>query len=327
MTSLKNTRSRTAKPAHLCFAPYALCLLLVGGAPLAGAEGEPPAPASGDAALTPAELAKSRELQDLAAESKALLVTLNESDEKPVSALPQAEKERRVKTIFNRYEALLRDNPDDLEALLLYGKFLRSTGERDLAFKTFMRADRLSPALPVVKHQLGAHLAENGEYAAALPLLSRAAELAPKEARYRYDLAEFLSAAGESLVSGNHLSRIGRDRIMLENFAAAANLKPSESGYRWRFAESFSDVDKPSAGAALAAWDSIARDTRTVTEKEVVGLHRARWLVDLGRTEEVRQLIAASRTPALDSTRRRLLDRLQATEPGLRAPFSGDKAR
>lgn len=321
-------------PTHASkLAPCALALF-AGLAPLSRAEDKPPAapaaptaPAAGDAALTPAEIARSNELRDLAVEGRAMLESFAKAAEKPESALPQAEKERRVKTLLSRYESLLRANPDDLETLLLYGKFLRAIGERDLAFRTFLRADRISPDLPVVKHQLGAHLAENGDYASALPLLRRAAELAPKEPRYRYDFAEFLSGAGDALVSGNQLSRPERDRIMLENFAAAVRLKPAEAGYRWRFAEAFHDVERPDPAVALAAWDSIARDAKPGAETEVVGLHRARWLIDLGRADEARRLIAASRTPALDSTRRRLLDRLQAREPGLRAPFSGDKAR
>lgn len=320
MSLFKYLRYRTAKPAQFRLLPFALCLAC---APLAHAEDKPAAPAAGDAALTPAEIAKSRELEDLAAEGKALLDAFAKADAKPETALPQAEKERRVKTLLTRYEALLRDNPDDLAALLLYGKFLRAVGDRELAFKIFMRADRVSPALPVVKHQLGAHLAENGDYAAALPLLRRAVELAPKEARYRYDFAEFLALAGEALVSGNHLSRVGRDRLMLENFAAAANLKPAEAGYRWRFAESFLDVEKPDPAAALAAWEAIARDTKTDAEKEVVALHRARWLIDLARTDEARPLIRASRAPSLDATRRRLLDRIQLKEAEARDHGAG----
>lgn len=276
--------------------------------------------ATADGELTPVELARSNELRELVSDGDALLAACAKTDAKPEGGLTAAEKERRVRAIFERYETLLRANPDHLETLVLYGKFLRATGMREEAFNMFLRADRVSPHLAVVKHQLGAHLAEEGDASSALPLLRRAVELAPKEARYHYDFAEFLSGADSLWAVGGPLSREERDRLMTENFAEAARLKPGEAGFRWRAAEAWSDVKKPSASVALAAWDAIARDAKTDTEREVVGLHRARWLVALGRTDEARKLIVASRTPALDATRRRLLDDIQLKEAAMRDP-------
>lgn len=288
-------------------------------APAADSAASPKAPdAPPTETLTPAELARANELRDLVSEGNALLAHFAKTDGSRETELPQADKERRVRAILERYRRLLQDNPDDTEALILYGKFLRAVGERELAFKTFLSADRVSPNLAVVKHQLGAHLAENGEFAEALPLLRRAVELAPVEARYRYDFAEFLSVAGDSLAANGTLPRSERDGMMLENFAQAARLKPSEAGYRWRAAEAYHEVAKPDAKAALAAWDLIDRDARSPSEKEVVSLHRAKWLILLDRKDEARRLIVASSSPALDATRRRLLDLLQTRDPALK---------
>ena len=315
----KGARSRVAKRCHLFLWPFAFCLSAAAATPAPAAGPQSPAPA-----LTPAELARANELRDLVTDGKALLDMFAKTDGARETALPQADKERRVREILARYERLLRDNPDDPEALILYGKFLRAVGERELAFKAFLRADRNAPDLAVVKHQLGAHLAEDGEYSEALPLLRRAVELAPAEPRYRYDFAEFLAAAGDPLADSRVLARDERDRLMLENFAEAARLKPAEAGYRWRAAEAFHDVAKPDARAALAAWDALAREARTDLEREAVSLHRAKWLILLGRSDEARKLIAASSTPSLDATRRKLLDLLQthtkALRPGPPAP-------
>lgn len=295
--------------------------LLAGLAPLAQADDKTPAApvtASPDAALTPVELARSTELRELVSDGAALLDGFAKAGKDPATAIPQAEQERRVKEIFDRYESLLRTSPDHLETLLLYGKFLRATGMREEAFKIFLRADRVSPNLAVVKHQLGAHLAEEGDATSALPLLRRAVELAPSEARYHYDFAEFLSGAEELSAPGGPISRELRDKLMVENFAEAARLKPAEAGFRWRAAEAWYDVKKPDAGVALAAWDAIAREVKTDTEKEVVGLHRARWLVALARLDEARKLIRASTSPGLDASRRKLLDAIQVREAELR---------
>lgn len=286
-----------------CILPFAFCI------PAASAAGE---------TLTPAEIAYSATLREIVSDGAALLTAFERAGKDPATAIPPAEQERRVKEIFDRYESLLRTNADHLETLLLYGKFLRATGMREEAFKMFLRADRVSPNLAVVKHQLGAHLAEEGDATAALPLLRRAVELAPKEARYHYDFAEFLSGAEELSAPGGPLSRELRDKLMVENFAEAARLKPAEAGFRWRAAEAWYDVKKPDASVALAAWDAILRDVKTNTEKEVVGLHRARWLVALARLDEARKLIRASTAPGLDSSRRKLLDAIQVREAELR---------
>ncbi len=314
MQTAKYPRARPSVRHLICF------LTLAAGIPAAASE---PQPATGnapspDASLTPAEQGRANELRELVADGKTLLDAFAKAEESRETAIPQADKERRVRELLTRYERLLRDNPDDTEALLLYGKFLRAVGERDLAFKAFLRADRNSPNLAVAKHQMGAHLAENGDFAEALPLLRRAAEIAPQEPRYHYDLAEFLSIAGESLIQNNTLSRAERDTLMLAHFAAAARLKPAEAGFRWRAAEAHHEVAKPDAKAALAEWDAIARDAKSDAEKEVISLHRAKWLILLGRAAEARKLIAASATPALDATRRKLLDLLQTNEPGLK---------
>lgn len=286
--------------------------------PRAAPVAEPAAP------LTPVELARARELRELVETSQKMLAAFARDDAAGESTLPRAERERRVNDLADRYEVLLKQAPDDLGTLLLFGKYLRAIGYRDRAFEVFSRADRLDRTLAVVKHQLGAHHAEEGDFARALPLLLETTTLEPGVARYRYDFAEFLSAAGDRLAADGTLPRESRDRIMLENFAEAARLAPNEAGYRWRHAEAFHEVRKPDPAKALAAWDALSLGAKGDLEREVIGLHRARWLIALNRSEEARALIFASKTPALDATRRQLLDRLLTQEPGLRSPFTHD---
>ena len=304
-------------------------MLLTPGATFAVDRPAAPAPEKpAEAPLSPVELARARELRELVETGQKMLAQFARDEAEGASSLPRAERERRVNDLVTRYETLLKQAPDDLGTLILFGKYLRAVGYDDRAFEVFSRADRLDGDLAVVKHQLGAHHAEQGEFAEALPLLSRAAALEPETARYRYDLAEFLSTAGDRLAAEGKLPRETRDKLMLEHFAAAARLRPDEAGYRWRAAEAYHEVRGADAKKALAMWDALLPLAKGDLEREVIGLHRARWLVDLNRTDEARALVFASKTPALDTTRRQLLDRLMRAEPGLRAPFSGnDPAR
>ena len=53
--------------------------------------------------------------------------------------------ERKFSEITLAYSNYLSENPDDVEALILYGKLLRQLGENDRAFQVFLKADELDP--------------------------------------------------------------------------------------------------------------------------------------------------------------------------------------
>ncbi len=76
--------------------------------------------------------------------------------------------ERRINELILSYSTYLSENPDDVSALILYGKLLRRVGKNDEAFKAFLKADELDPGIAVVKQQIGNHLAETGKGKAAL---------------------------------------------------------------------------------------------------------------------------------------------------------------
>ena len=56
----------------------------------------------------------------------------------------------------------LLDNPDDINALLLFGKFLRKTGLHENAISIFLKADQINPNIAVIKQELGNFLVEKG---------------------------------------------------------------------------------------------------------------------------------------------------------------------
>ena len=74
----------------------------------------------------------------------------------------------------------LAEFPDDVDALVLNGKFLRATGDDELSYKQFSHADALSPNLPVVKQQLANYEAEHGLAKHAYDNIRAAVSLAPE---------------------------------------------------------------------------------------------------------------------------------------------------
>lgn len=281
-------------------------------------------PAASEKALTndtAADLraeADAQVLAEIVKDQAALLDAVNQDPE--TVRLPQAEKERRVVELMQRYEALLARRPRDGELMILYGKFLRLVDAREKANTWFEKADALLPGQAVIKHQLGAYAAEEGKYTRALGLLEAATALAPQVAAYHYHFGEFLATYQAHLVRDGLLTRAACDAKMQEAFLRATELNPGETGYRWRYAESFFDCEKPDWLRALVAWNSLAAEATTPLERETLGLYRARVLIGLGERAEAEQLLAASKTPQLEGTRARLRELLRPKVTPLATP-------
>jgi tetratricopeptide (TPR) repeat protein len=295
----------------------AACLLAaLATAPMAAAPTTTTAP---DAVTTLRNEADTRTLEAILNDQTALLDAL-QSDPN-TRRLPEAEKERQVLDLTQRYEALLERRPDDAAVMILYGKFLRLVDARAQANQWFTKADARLPDMPVIKHQLGVYAAEEGNYVRALSLLEAATRLEPKTAVYHYHFGEFLATYQKHLVSERLLSRTTCDAKMQAAFARAAELNPAEAGYRWRHAESFFDCESPDWRRALAAWDALAAATQKPLEREVLSLYRARVLLELGQRDEAARLVEASKTPQLETTRAGLRKLLRPTAPIATAPI------
>ena len=70
---------------------------------------------------------------------------------------------RQAQQIVTSYESYLLENPNDLNALLLFGKFLRKTGLHESAVSLFLQADQINPNIAVVKQEIGNFLVEDGK--------------------------------------------------------------------------------------------------------------------------------------------------------------------
>jgi tetratricopeptide (TPR) repeat protein len=213
--------------------------------------------------------------------------------------------------INDEYRKYLGDHQNDVNALVLYGKFLRQVGERERANLAFTAAYQIDPKLAVVSQQLGNYLAEEGRYASALDDLKRAAALAPTEPLYHYQIGELLSVYYDYFIKDKIYEQAAINEAMAAEFARAAELNPQEPGFAWRYAECFYDMENPDWKAALAAWDALAKVVTAPAELEVIRLHRARVLLELGRRDEARPLLDQPVRPALEAAHAQLVKMLE----------------
>ncbi len=257
-----------------------------------------------------------KQLAALAQKDQDFLAALNKNP----NTWPEAERDRRAQEINDAYGDYLNDHPSDVNALVLYGKFLRRMGEREKSYAVFQHAHQLNPRVAVIKQQIGGYLAEEGKYAEALGFFVQAVSLAPKEPLYHYQLAELLNIYYDHFLADNIYTQETLNKAIVDEFKQAALLAPTEPGYAWRAAECYYDLLDPDWKAALAAWEELGKHTTSGVELEIIRLHRARVLLELGRKDDARVLLEQPVRPVLEASRKELIDRLTGAPAPTPAP-------
>lgn len=222
--------------------------------------------------------------------------------------------ERHFNALILSYSSYLSENPDDVSALILYGKLLRRIGKNEEAFKAFLKADDLDPQIAVVKQQIGNHLAETGKGKAALTLYLNAIQLEPDVPAYHYALGEILYTFRDQFLEEKIFTRDALDREMLKAFQTAVRLEPDSFDGQMRLGEAYYDLASPDWKAALLHWDKVRKATPSDDQlrRQILDLHKARVLGKLGRTEEAKELAATIVQPSLQQSKQQVLDEMSA---------------
>lgn len=222
--------------------------------------------------------------------------------------LGQKQYERKVMGLNQAYQAYIKENQQDIQGWVLYGKLLRKVGQLDQAQAVFLKADELFPDTAVIKQQLGNYFAETGAYPLALACLLNAIDLAPQEAVYHYQVGEVLAHFKDSFVKENILTEAALDKQMQEAFLQAITLAPEEKAYLFRYAESFYDLSEPRWDEALSVWNSLLDDLSEGQARDLVLLQLSRVKIEIGDFEGAQADLAKIYDPELELPRRALLE-------------------
>jgi len=220
--------------------------------------------------------------------------------------------ERHVNDLIGSYSSYLMENPDDVSALVLYGKLLRRVGKNDEAFKAFLKADDLDPKIAVVKQQIGNHLAETGKGKAALTFYLKAIPLDPDAPAYHYALGEILYTFGDQFMEEAIFTRDALDREMLKAFQTAVRLQPDNFDSQMRLGEAYYDLASPNWKAALLHWEKLRKATAedNTLRAQIIDLHKTRVLGKLGRNTEAKALAETIVQPSLQQSKQQILAEL-----------------
>lgn len=228
----------------------------------------------------------------------------------------EAELTRKAQSVVSAYEVHLAENPDDVNGLILFGKFLNKVGQNKQAVDYFLKADLLEPKLAVIKQQIANYLVESGKVVDAFPFFLMAAQLSPKVADYHFELGTFIYLFSTELTQEKILTPEASSALMLESFKTATILSPKKLEYALRYAQCFFDCPNYEKQEALSQWDLILADfsNLSIAETDYIKLCKARILIELKRKREAKKLIQSVSSKTLTKSKLSLLKKASDTK-------------
>ncbi len=223
-----------------------------------------------------------------------LLKLVQESEDlaRDVAAKKVSQLEARMR--LNELEAVwtefANEHPDNLDAQLLYGKFLRSARFDEAAYKVFLRLEKKHQDVAVIKQQLSTFETEQRDFIKAYQHIKEAIALAPSTTIYQGQLGELLYKGGAELVKAGEISKDQRDVEMLGALKTASEYHKNLE-FLIRYAQAFYDVDNPDLEEALLVWKKVESLAPLGFEKDEPRIHIANILIELNRLDEAEQVL------------------------------------
>lgn len=240
--------------------------------------------------------------------------------EKEGDDLDEARFSGEAKSLAGSYDVLLQQNPDYVPALVAYARLLDKLDMARAAAAMLVRANKLEPRLPLVKNELAKLLAEDGRPLEALPYLTEAIALAPREPLYEYHLGRLLLAAHDDFVATGQFTRARLDEMMLAAFAQAAELAPDNWEFAYQHAKTYYELETPRWEEALAVWERLTARATTEALRQLTKLHRANLHTLAGHRDEAHRLLAAVTAPQFAEEKARVAATLAAAERAAAPP-------
>jgi tetratricopeptide (TPR) repeat protein len=253
----------------------------------------------------PVDVRAGEELKKLVERQRALLA---EAAKKNSQAEGEDLRPQFQALVFD-YEAFLGKYPELAAGYVSYAMLLNQPvlDERKRAVALLLKANKLDPDLPLVKNQLGNHLAEEGKPLEALNYYLAAVKLAPKEPLYHYQIGTLLTEAREDFLKQEPWTRAKLDESMQDAFEQATALAPADIAYAYRYGESFYDLERPEWSAALEWWRALEAKVEAPVEKETMRLHQANVLIQQRKFAEARAVLATVKAEALRGQKEKLV--------------------
>jgi tetratricopeptide (TPR) repeat protein len=260
-------------------------------------------------AASAAETLTEKTLRDIVERQKRLFARAEQEGEH----LDEPHFVSESKAIAASYDILIQKNPDYAPAFAAYGVFLGKIDMNREAVAMLLKANKLDPSLALVKNQLAKHLAEDGKPLDALPYLTAAIDLEPKEPLYHLHFAKLLMEARDEFIRSGEWNRAALEKAMLGAFQRAAELS-GDFAYAYQHAKAYYELDPPRWAEALKVWQALEQRAPSTTTRQLVRLQQANVLVKLDRPVDARALLDQITDMQLVAEKQQVIDALKAKE-------------
>jgi tetratricopeptide (TPR) repeat protein len=256
-------------------------------------------------------------LSDIVARQKAALAEGKAKTE----AVDLEDVRPKLQRVTDDYERLLTRYPNFAAGWAAYGLFLCDPLVEDhkTALALLLKANGLDGEIPVVKNQIGVILAEQGRAIDALNYFLAAADLAPAEPLYHFQIGLVLAEGRADFQKSKAWTPAVIDRTLLDAFARAVSLAPERTDFAYRAAESYYDLAEPRWEEAYRAWTRLEERLEGRLETQTVRLHRARTLWKQGLAADARELLATVDASELAGQRAKLVAEFDADDAAEKA--------
>jgi tetratricopeptide (TPR) repeat protein len=261
------------------------------------------------APILPAPKSKQRPQMDTARADHELRQII--SDQQAVFAAAEAAGDAfdpdnfrsQMQQLTQRYDRLLRINPNYVPGCVAYGLLLARIGMTREGAAFMYKANELDDKLPVVKNQLGNFCAEEGRPLEAYIFYNAAIALDPREPLYYHQLGTLLAEARDIFLkeAPDMWSRSKIDGAMQAAFLQATELAPGDWRHAYRYGLSFYDLQTGEWEAALQFWETFETKLKSGVEQQVCRLHQARTLGELRRIKDAQAKLDSVTADALTS--------------------------
>lgn len=238
---------------------------------------------------------------------------LYEAAEENPLGIDRENVEMQLREISQDYERIIRTSPEFVPAYVAYGLLLSKVGERKKAAEILLKANKLDPAIAIVKNQLGNYCAEEGEFQDAMEYYLSAIAIEPDEPLYHYQLGTLLHEYRDQFVSAGRLDLPTARRQSVAAFRRASELAPDSFPYAYRYAESFYDRDIPDWPEAIVTWTRLRGQASPGIEQQTIDLHIAHILINQEKFADARAILSGVTDPSLKENRETLIARLPET--------------
>jgi Flp pilus assembly protein TadD len=224
------------------------------------------------------------------------------------AALADGTNSEEQRELERLYRALIARFPRDAAIRNGYAEFLWSKDERDSAVEQWRTAQDLDPKNGTVLTHLGGALIAAGQTRQGIDCYARAAESAPENASFHFNLGNATFLFRHELLDRSLPSADAVAKRALSHFADAARLEPLNPEFARAYAETFYSFAKPDWNAARDAWQHFLEIS---PQKDFAFANLARVYLKLGQKEEARACVAKIEAGESQRLKTRLLERIE----------------